>query len=193
MDKGFLAILAISLIATAAGAQTPIIDPSNTYVAEPAGACLSNKYVRLDELVCYAEYSELLASPEKFYGREIYTYGFLSRERGELLLRPFNNAGAEGYDKIYVEPRIVSDSRKRVISSRVAQKLERGVWVDIVGTFAKVDSRRAPALGVLKDMHYIADPANEDSLSDYMPAVHLKKVSPVPSTPPQFQTAPEAH
>ena len=112
-------------------------------------------YVQADTVVCDVWYSDLLASPEKFYGRKIYTGGYLVKGAHGVLLLPFKDTDSGAYEKIYIAPRPASQAYGMLNNSHSASKLEQGMMVGMVGTFEKAADSQRPALGRLDDVYLV--------------------------------------
>lgn len=217
MSRGFLALWAISLIAaTAARAQISAVDPSNTYIvrtpkpvaaASPEapvvrprevaarGICPSNTFVRMEKLVCAANFSDVLATPERFYGLEINIDGYLIKGTDGLLLLPFAKPAPGPYETIHVQLRPSNDPRRPPIPPRLLPKLENGSWVRVVGTLIRREGALKSSVGVLTDAHEIADISDDllrehADLDTYLPDLRLKHPYSPSAAPPQFEIAP---
>lgn len=180
------------LMSAPVGAQTTGSQQSGADRALPPGPCSNNAYKQVDTLVCYVSYPDLLASPEKFYGRKIFTYGYLLKNDQGALLFPFKGADTGTYEKIYIEPRPESQAYGMLNWSRSAAR--QGAMVGVVGTFARAGGSQRPALGQLDDVYWIElHPRDNPNWTNYIPELHLKQAPPARSRPPEIEIAPDAH
>jgi hypothetical protein len=150
----------------------------------------------MDTLVCAANFSDLLATPERFYGVEINIDGYLVNGKQGLLLLPFTKPDPGPYETIHVQVRPSNDAHKPSIPPRLLPKLKNGSWVRVVGTFTRGEGAHESGAGILADAHDIADITNDPRWradDAYLPDLRLRRPPSRSVKPPQFDIEPQEH
>jgi hypothetical protein len=143
------------------------------------------------DAVCQIPIGRLIATPEAFHGKTILTTGLLAYGPLGVMLYPSEaSVRFELGDGIWlVEVPNLPQQPAPVVPEALWSRLEKGVWVSLVGTFDLGYVGQRPNIGALRNVHYV------EELRDYLyrdpsPTPKLKSISPVPESSPQSETLP---
>jgi hypothetical protein len=140
--------------------------------------CPSGNFVRARSWACVVGYRTLLASPERFYGKDIHIHGFIRvMAGGQLFVMPGDDV-KDGYERIRIEG-----------APSPLPPLKDGDPVFIAGIFGPEDAAHAPGLGVLSNAHDIVVSDEYPDGSSLLPDLRLKTPKAIATAPPKFSIA----
>jgi hypothetical protein len=144
--------------------------------------------------LCRVPFVRLIASPGDYQGQRIIVAGFLAIGTAGVALYPTrDSAKFDAGDAIWLEDdRGIIDSWPRFIPEAMWPQLEEGLWVTAIGTFDAVHLKKFRTAAVLRDVERVEDIPEYRfrALPIVPPSPKLKSISPVPESPPQFETLP---
>lgn len=140
--------------------------------------------------LCHVPFVRLIASPEKFHGRRIIVTGLLaSGPNGATLYPSEASARFDLGDGIRLQDmQVRTHGWPPFIPEEFWPRMEKGVWVSLVGTFDATDFTQIQTMGMLRDVEYVED------LPDFQhkegpvipPPPILKNIPPQPAIAPRF-------
>lgn len=145
-----------------------------------------------DEIaLCHVPFARLIASPEKFHGKRIIVTGLLaSGPNGATLYPSEASARFDLGDGIWLQDtQVRPHGWPPFIPEEFWPRMEKGVWVSLVGTFDATDVTQIQTIGMLRNVEHVED------LPDFLrkdesvipPPPILKNIPARPATAPRFR------